>query len=247
MEILEGKVAIITGSSRGIGKGIALELSSYGAKVVINYNDNKEIALETEREIKNAGGNVLLIKADVSILDQAKKLVHQTIEEYGKIDFLINNAGITRDKTFRKMVEDEWRNVIDVNLISVFNMSNSVLPFMINNNFGRIINISSVIGQTGAFGQTNYSASKAGVIGFTKSLALETAKNNITVNAICPGYVETEMVESMPSEILEKIISKIPLRRLGEVHEIAKAVAFLLSDGGYITGQQININGGLHM
>lgn len=247
MDIIEERVAIVTGSSRGIGKAIALELSSNGVRVVINYNNNEAMAIETKREIENNGGNAITVKADVSEFNQAKKLVDETINEYGKIDILINNAGITRDKSFRKMTEDEWRRVIDVNLNSIFNMSNSVLPFMNDKNFGRIINISSVIGQIGAFGQTNYSASKAGIIGFTKSLALETAKNNITVNAICPGYVETEMVGAMPSEVLENITSKIPLRRLGQAQEIAKAVTFLINDGGYVTGQQLNINGGLYM
>lgn len=247
MSIFQEKVAIVTGSSRGIGKAIALELSSHGAQIVINYNSNEELAIETKKEIESHGGTAIIFKADVSDLNQAEKLVDETINVYGKVDFLINNAGITRDKSFRKMEAADWNRVIDVNLNSVFNTSKSVLPFMIEQNFGRIINISSIIGQTGAFGQTNYSASKAGIIGFTKSLALETAKNNITVNAICPGFIETEMVGEMPSEVLDKITSKIPLRRLGQVQEIAKAVTFLIEDGGYITGQQLNINGGLYM
>lgn len=247
MKTLENKTVIVTGSSRGIGKAIAKELATLGASVVINFDKNEQQAYDTKQEIEAVGGKVAVVKADVSDFHQAQQLVQETVDIFGKVDILINNAGITRDRSFRKMTEEEWRRVIDVNLNSTFNMARSVVPFMIEQNYGRIISISSIIGQTGAFGQTNYAASKAGIIGFTKSLALETAKNNITVNAICPGFIATEMVEEMPHDVLEKIKSNIPLRRLGQVQEIAKAVRFLIIDGDYITGQQLNVNGGLFM
>jgi acetoacetyl-CoA reductase len=247
MKTLDNKVAIVTGGSRGIGRGIALELAKNGAKIAINYNSNAAAANELVQEIESFGGVAFASQADISDNSQAKVLVQETIARFGRIDILVNNAGITRDKTFRKMTEEDWREVIDVNLNSVFNTTSAALSTMLEQNYGRIINISSIIGQAGGFGQTNYSASKAGLIGFTKSLAMETARSNITVNAICPGFIETEMVAAMPSEVLEKIVAKVPLRRLGSTEEIARAVYYLVTDGDYITGQQLNINGGLYM
>lgn len=247
MKTLDNKVAIVTGGSRGIGKSIALELARNGAKVVINYNSNADAANQVVDEIMALGGAAFASQADVSDHAQAKVLVEETISRFGKIDILVNNAGITRDRSFLKLTEENWRKVIDVNLNSAFNTISAALPKMVEQKFGRIINISSVIGQSGNIGQTNYAASKAGLIGFTKSLALETANKGITVNAICPGFIETEMVSEIPGEILEKIISKIPQRRLGQSHEIARAVLYLATDGDYITGQQLNVNGGLYM
>lgn len=243
---LSGKVIIVTGGSRGIGAEIAKELAYHGAKVVINYNSSPDRALEVVGEIENFGGVAFASQADVADASQAKVLIEETVNRFGKIDVLVNNAGITRDRTFRKMSEEDWRKVIDVNLNSVYNTTSAALPYMVEQNYGRIINISSIIGQSGGFGQTNYAASKAGMIGFTKSLALETAKNGITVNAICPGFIETDMVGQMPQHVLDQIVSKIPLRRLGRPEEVAKVVVFLI-EADYITGQQININGGLFM
>lgn len=247
MKTLDNKVAIVTGGSRGIGKSIALELARQGAKVVINYNSNADAALEVVKEIEALGSQAYASQADVSDSSQAKVLVDDAIRQFGKVDLLVNNAGITRDRSFLKLTEENWRKVIDVNLNSAFNTTSAVLPSMVEQKFGRIINISSVIGQSGNVGQTNYAASKAGLIGFTKSLALEMANKGVTVNAICPGFIETEMVAEIPAEILGKIVSKIPQRRLGQPQEIARAVVYLASEGDYITGQQLNINGGLYM
>jgi acetoacetyl-CoA reductase len=247
MKTLDNKIAIVTGGSRGIGRAIALELAANGAKVVINYQNNEEAANAVVSEIEKLGGFAITSQADISDSVQAKVLVEETLNQFGKVDILINNAGITRDKTFRKLGEADWRKVIDVNLNSVYNTTSAVLPTMLEQKYGRIINISSIIGQAGGFGQTNYAAAKAGLIGFTKSLALETARSNITVNAVCPGFIETEMVAEMPDEVLSQIVSKIPQRRLGQTAEIARAVYFLVADGNYITGQQLNINGGLYM
>jgi acetoacetyl-CoA reductase len=248
MAELTNKVAIVTGGSRGIGSSIALELAKNGARVVINYNSNSSAADKMVAEIQEVGGEAYAVQADVSNSEDAAKLVQATIEKFGQLDILVNNAGITRDTTFKNMTEEDWRKVIDVNLNSVFNTTSPALPHLIAAEAGRVINISSIIGQFGGFGQTNYSAAKAGLLGFTKSLALEVAaKTNVTVNAICPGYIGTEMVQAIPENVLDKIVAKVPQRRLGKPEEIAKGVVFLCKDGAYITGQELNINGGIYM
>ncbi|MED0738039.1 acetoacetyl-CoA reductase [Aneurinibacillus thermoaerophilus] len=244
---LNGRVAIVTGSSRGIGAAIAKELAAHGVKVVINYSSNREAADATVKEIEQVGGKAFAAQADVSDTVQARVLVEETITKYGKLDILINNAGITRDRTFRKITDEDWNKVIQVNLNSVYNMTTAALSHILESDAGRIINISSIIGQAGGFGQTNYSAAKAGMIGFTKSLALELAKTGTTVNAICPGFIDTEMVQAIPDEIRAQIVAKIPVRRFGLPEEIARGVIYLCQDGEYITGQQLNINGGLYM
>lgn len=243
---LEGKVAIVTGGSRGIGAAIAKELARKGAQVAINYQSNVESADAVVKAIEEEGGNSYAIKADVSNANDIQQFIGAVKERFGKIDILVNNAGITRDKTFRNLSEEDWNEVIDVNLNSVYRTTSVVINEMLEQKYGRIINISSIIGQAGGFGQTNYAASKAGLIGFTKSLALETAKNGITVNAVCPGFIATEMVSAMPEKVLDSIVSKVPMRRLGEVDEIAEAVVYLAT-ANYITGQTINVNGGLYM
>jgi acetoacetyl-CoA reductase len=247
MTNLKDKVAIVTGGSRGIGAAIALELAKNGAKVVINYNIRKELADKVVADINEFGGDAYAVQADVSESNEAAYLVHETINHYGKLDILINNAGITRDSTFKKLNEEDWRKVIDVNLNSVYNNTSAALPYLLESEAGRIINISSIIGQAGGFGQTNYAAAKAGLIGYTKSLALELAKTNVTVNAICPGFIGTEMVQAIPEKVLAGIVEKVPQKRLGKPEEIARGVVFLCKDGDYITGQQLNINGGLYM
>jgi acetoacetyl-CoA reductase len=247
MAELKGKVAIVTGGSRGIGSSIALELAKNGAKVVINYNIRKELADKVVAEINEFGGEAYAVQADVSESNEAAYLVQETINHYGKLDILVNNAGITRDSTFKKLSEEDWRKVIDVNLNSVYNNTSAALPYLLESEAGRIINISSIIGQAGGFGQTNYAAAKAGLIGYTKSLALELAKSNVTVNAICPGFIGTEMVQAIPEKVLAGIVEKVPQKRLGKPEEIARGVVFLCKDGDYITGQQLNINGGLYM
>lgn len=247
MANLNNKVAIVTGGAKGIGEAITRELAKNGVKVVINYNSSVGPAEKLIAELKEAGCEVYAVQADVSNLEQSRKLVEETIQHFGQLDILINNAGITRDKTFKKLSEEDWRTVIDVNLNSVYNTSSAALPHLLESDSGRIINISSIIGQFGGFGQTNYAAAKAGLIGYTKSLALELAKSSVTVNAICPGYIETEMVKEIPEEVREKLIAKVPQRRLGQPEEIARGIIFLCQDGDYITGQQLNINGGIYM
>lgn len=247
MTDLTNKVAIVTGGSRGIGAAIALELAKNGAKVVINYNRSAGSAEQVIEGIKKIGGEAYAVQADVSNSEESENLVKETINHFGRLDILINNAGITRDSTFKKLSEEDWRTVIDVNLNSVYNTSSVALPYLLESDAGRIINISSIIGQAGGFGQTNYAAAKAGIIGYTKSLALELAKSSVTVNSICPGFIDTEMVQEIPENIRENIVAKIPARRFGQPEEIARGVVFLCKDGGYITGQQLNINGGLYM
>ncbi|MEH6947015.1 3-oxoacyl-ACP reductase [Bacillus sp. JJ634] len=247
MTELTNKVAIVTGGSRGIGAAIAMELAKNGAKVVINYNRSAGSAEQVIESIKKIGGEAYAVQADVSNSEESDNLIKETINHFGRLDILINNAGITRDSTFKKLSEEDWRTVIDVNLNSVYNTSSIALPYLLESDAGRIINISSIIGQAGGFGQTNYAAAKAGIIGYTKSLALELARSSVTVNSICPGFIDTEMVQEIPENIRENIVAKIPARRFGQPEEIARGVVFLCKDGGYITGQQLNINGGLYM
>ncbi|MCP8968512.1 acetoacetyl-CoA reductase [Ectobacillus ponti] len=244
---LEGRVAIVTGGAKGIGESITAALAHEGVKVVINYNSSAQAAEELVAKLAAEGYEAYAVQADVSVPEDAKRLVEETVQRFGKVDFLINNAGITRDRSFKKLSREDWDKVIDVNLSSVYNTASAVLPYILESEGGRIINISSIIGQAGGFGQTNYSAAKAGMIGFTKSLALELAKTNVTVNAICPGFINTEMVAEIPANVLDGIVAKIPKKRLGSPDEIARGVLYLCRDGAYITGQQLNINGGLYM
>ena len=238
---LQDKIALVTGSSRGIGKAIAIELTKLGCKVVINYSKDKENAEKVAKEI-----NGITIKADVNNFDECQEMINKIISEHGKIDFLINNAGISSDRTFKKMTKKEWTNVIDVNLNSMFNVTKPVIEEMLKQNNGKIINIASVSGQVGFFGQTNYSAAKAGVIGFTKALSREVASKGITVNAIAPGIIDTGLGKKIPNDVLDKFLENIPSKRIGKPEEVAKAVSFLLNND-YITGQVINVNGGLFM
>ena len=240
------KVILVTGGSRGIGSAISMEMGTIENIIVVNYNHNKDHADKVVDDIKSNGGQALAIQANISLLDDCKRLFDEIHEKLGNVDVLINNAGITRDKSFKKMELEEWNTVIDTNLSSAYNTTKLALPSMLENKFGRIINISSVIGQSGGFGQTNYAAAKAGLIGFSKSLALETAKYGVTVNTICPGFIGTDMVNAMPTEVLNTIISKIPVNRLGIPSEIAKGVRYL-TESAYITVQSLNINGGLYM
>jgi acetoacetyl-CoA reductase len=245
-ETYTNKIALVTGGSRGIGAAISIELGKNGFFVIVNYNHNEEQAIKIVQQIKQNGGEAFAIQGNISNANDCINMVSTINEKYGSISILINNAGITRDRSFRKMSLVEWQEVINTNLSSAFNMCSLVVPKMIENNYGRIINISSVIGQTGGFGQSNYAAAKAGLIGFSKSLALETAKYGITVNNICPGFIGTEMVGAMPEEVLKNIIAKIPINKLGKPEDIADGVLFLIKSG-YMTGQCLNINGGLYM
>lgn len=247
MQDLKGKVAIVTGGSRGIGRHIALQLAQRGADVAINYRSRQSDADETLKEIEATGVRAIAIKADLSKMPEARNMIKKVHEQWGRIDILVNNAGITKDKSMKKLTDDDWNEVLDTNLGSVYATCSEVLNIMLEQKFGRIINITSFVGQAGNFGQANYAASKGGIIAFTKTMALEVAKHNITVNAIAPGFTETEMLAQVPENIREKIIARVPMGRFGQPEEIARAVVFLAAEGDYITGQQINVNGGVYM
>lgn len=277
---LDGKVAMVTGGSRGIGRAIALRMAKEGANVVINYSSAKEHAekvskmidqigtagkldtlhnkindvdsMEDAKEltelIENLGSHSYISQADVSNVEEVNRMQEDVINQFGKVDILINNAGITRDKSFAKMTPGMWRDVLSVNLDGTFYCTKAFIGGMLERKYGRIVNISSVIGRMGSFGQANYTASKAGMIGLTKSLAKEYARKGITVNAIAPGFIETDMVRAVPPEFMKNILAQIPLGRLGQASEVAGAVAYLVSeDGEYITGQVIDVNGGLYI
>jgi acetoacetyl-CoA reductase/3-oxoacyl-[acyl-carrier protein] reductase len=244
---LEGKTALVTGASRGIGRAIALELAQEGAKVAVNYQNNDAKAQEVADAIIKLGGTCLLAKANLANAQEARAMVKRVATQFGRLDVLVNNAGITRDKSLRKMTDEDWMEVIQTNLNGMFFCTSAAIPIMIEQNFGRIVNISSMNGQIGAFGQANYAASKGGIIAFTKTAALELAKANITVNTIAPGFTETDMFAKVPANIQEQIKGRIPVGRFAHPEEIAKAVTFLVADGAYITGQQINVNGGAYM
>jgi len=244
---LKGRVALVTGAARGIGRAVSLELASRGANVALNYHFSREKAQELAAEIRKTGAECLLVQGDVSRKDEAQRVVQEVLEAWKRLDIVVNNAGITRDSSLRKMTEDAWDEVISVNLNGTFYCTKAALPAMIDQKFGRIINISSVVGQAGNFGQANYSASKGAVIAFTKTVALEMARFNITANVIAPGFTSTDMLGKVPDNVLEQIKEKIPLHRFGQPEEIGKAAAFLAAEGDYITGQQLNINGGLYM
>ncbi|WP_339782675.1 3-oxoacyl-[acyl-carrier-protein] reductase [uncultured Marinobacter sp.] len=247
MQDLKGKVAIVTGGSRGIGRHIALQLAQRGADVAINYRSRQSDADETLKEIEATGVRAIAIKADLSKMPEARNVIKKVHEQWGRIDILVNNAGITKDKSMKKLTDDDWNEVLDTNLGSVYATCSEVLNIMLEQKFGRIINITSFVGQAGNFGQANYAASKGGIIAFTKTMALEVAKHNITVNAIAPGFTETEMLAQVPENIREKIVARVPMGRFGQPEEIARAVVFLAAEGDYITGQQINVNGGVYM
>lgn len=247
MQDLKGKVALVTGASRGIGRHIALQLAQRGADVAINYRSRQPEGDEVAREIEATGVRALAFKADLSKMPEARSLVRQVQDEWGRIDILVNNAGITKDKSMKKLTDDDWNDVLDTNLGSVYATCSEVLKIMMDQKYGRIINITSFVGQAGNFGQANYAASKGGIIAFTKTLALEMAKYNITVNAIAPGFTETEMLAQVPENIRQQIIARVPMGRFGQPEEIARAVVFLAAEGDYITGQQINVNGGVYM
>lgn len=246
--ILAGKTALVTGGSRGIGKAIALELASQGANIVVNYTRNAEMAEEVVREIQALGVSAMAIQADVSKAADADKLVEQALATFGQIDFLINNAGITRDTLLIRMKEEDWDEVLQINLKGAFLMTKLVGKAMLKKKSGRIVNITSVVGVMGNAGQANYAASKAGLIGLTKSAAKEFASRGITVNAVAPGFIRTDMTDSLPEEVKAKYAEAIPLGAMGESEDVARTVSFLCSEGSrYITGQVLLVDGGLHI
>lgn len=243
-----GKVALITGATRGIGKQIALTLAKEGYDIAINYRKENEDLENTKKELAEIGVEVLAVQGDVSNYEDCERFVKQVIEKFGHIDVLVNNAGITRDSLLIRMKEEDFKQVVDINLGGTFNVTKNVISYMMKAHSGRIINISSVVGVAGNAGQTNYSASKAGIIGFTKSLAKEVASRNILVNAIAPGFIETDMTSVLKEEIRNEIAKNIPIKRMGSAQEVAKVVKFLASeDSSYITGQVINVDGGMVM
>lgn len=245
---VKDKVAIVTGSSRGIGKQCALAFAEAGAKLVLNYVSNQEAAEITAEEVAAVGSEAIIVQADVKDFEACQALGEEAIKQYGKVDFLVNNAGINRDITFSRMSQEEWSEVINTNLGALFNMSKAVVPHMRDAGSGVIISISSIIGETGNIGQSNYAATKSGMYGFTKSLARELAKDNIRVNTVSPGFVETDMLHTVPPDLLAGIKDDIPMGRFGYADEIALAVLYLCSPAAsWITGANLSINGGHNM
>ena len=246
--LLDGKAALVTGASRGIGRAIALKLAGEGAKVAINYAGNTAKAEAVKAEIEAAGGTAMLVQADVSDAAQVDAMVKSVTEAFGTIDILVNNAGITRDGLLMRMKEEDFDAVLDTNLKGIFHVTKAVSKLMMKKRAGRIVNMASVVGIMGNAGQTNYAAAKAGVIGFTKSAAREFAARGITVNAVAPGFIATDMTAAMPEKAKEATLAAIPLRRMGEPEDVANAVAFLVSDqASYITGQVVKVDGGMVM
>ena len=240
-----GMVSVVTGASRGIGAAIARELAAAGSHVVIDYRVDSAGAASVMGEIRDESHSVESVICDVSDHAAVRDTISAIVARLGRLDILVNNAGILRDRSFLKLSPVEWHEVINVNLHGVMNTCSAALPYMVEKGFGRIVNISSFVAQTGNFGQTNYAAAKAGIIGFTRALALEVATKGITVNAICPGFIETDMWQSIPDKAKESILGRIPMRRVGLPVEVARAVRFLVAEGDYITGQTINVNGGI--
>lgn len=248
MSTLQDRVALVTGGSRGIGRAISLELARQGAAVIINYHTSATAAEEAAQQIISAGGRAAAIQADVSQADQAEALLKKAAEAFAKVDIVVNNAGMTRDGLLMSMKEPDWDSVLDTNLKSAWAVCKAAIRDMIRKRYGRIINITSVVGLSGQAGQTNYAASKAGLIGFTKSLAREVANRNITVNAVAPGFITTDMTSGLRQELLDEIMKRIPAERFGTPEDVAHAVAFLAAEqASYITGQVLSVDGGLVM
>mgnify|MGYP000316139639 FL=1 len=242
------KVAFITGATRGIGRQIAITLAKEGFDIAINYRKENEDLIETKKLVEDQKVKCFTVQGDVSSFEDSERMVKEIIEEFNHIDILVNNAGITKDMLLMRMKKEDFESVIGVNLVGTFNITKNVIPYMMKNRSGRIINVSSVVGISGNAGQTNYSASKAGIIGFTKSLAKEVGSRNILVNAVAPGFIETQMTDVLKEEVKEEISKTIPLKRMGTVEDVANVVKFLASkDSSYITGQVINIDGGMLM
>ncbi|WP_044893800.1 3-oxoacyl-[acyl-carrier-protein] reductase [Bacillus alveayuensis] len=246
--MLQGKVALVTGASRGIGRAIALELARQGAKVAVNYAGSEAKANEVVAEILEMGSEAFAVQADVSKVEAVDNMVKEVLDRFGRIDILVNNAGITRDNLIMRMKEEEWDEVININLKGVFNCTKAVTRPMMKQRYGRIINIASIVGVSGNPGQANYVAAKAGVIGLTKTTAKELASRNITVNAIAPGFITTDMTDKLSEEVREEMLKQIPLARFGEPKDIARVAVFLASDAAdYMTGQTLHVDGGMVM
>src|SRR5690349_3917147 len=245
---LKGRTALVTGGSRGIGRAVAIALADEGADVAINYVSSETAARDVAEHIKKMGRKAMLAQADVSDYPDTFRMAQDVLREFGHLDILVNNAGINSDKTFTKMDHASWRKVLCTNLDGVFNCTKVFVDQMLAQGYGRVVNMTSVIGQIGNFGQANYAASKAGVAAFTKSLAKELASKGVTVNAVAPGFIETEMVAGIPDKVKDRLLAQIPLHRFGTAEEVARAVVYIVSsDGDYITGAELSINGGLLM
>jgi acetoacetyl-CoA reductase len=248
MGTLADAVVVITGAGRGIGHAIAEEMGAGGSRVVVDYAKSREAAEElVARLLEHGAPAAIAVQADVSDAAQAARLIEETIRQFGRIDVLVNNAGINIDRTMKNMTIEEWDKVIQVDLNGYFYTIKAALPYFMQQQSGKIINISSLNGETGSFGQANYAAAKAGIIGLTKTAALELARYNVTVNAICPGYIATEMFATIPEKTRDAILSRVPLRRAGTTQEVARAVRYLIVDGDYYTGESLNMNGGVYM
>lgn len=244
--MLRDKVALVTGGSRGIGRAIVLSLAKEGAKVLINYKGNEKAAMETLEEVKKIGAEGEIFRADVSVEEEVEKMFNFILEKWGRLDILVNNAGITKDNLLIRMKNEEWDQVINTNLKGVFYCTRAAVKIMLKQRYGRIINVSSVIGLRGNIGQANYAAAKAGIIGFTKAVAREVASRGITVNAVAPGFILTDMTEVLSEEMKKKVLEEIPMGRFGNPEDVANAVKFLASDeASYITGVVLSIDGGL--
>ena len=248
MGTLEGAVVVVTGAGRGIGRAIAEELGHERARIVVNYSHSKEAAEDLVARLQQNGSpEAVAVQADVSDALQAARLIEETIQRFGRIDVLVNNAGINVDRSLKNLTPQDWDKVIQVDLNAYFYTLKAALPYFMQQKSGKIINISSVIGQMGNFGQANYAAAKAGIIGFTKTAALELARSNVTVNAIAPGFIATEMFEAIPEKPKEAIVARIPLGRAGTPQEVARAVRYLIVDGDYYTGETFSMNGGIYL
>ena len=244
MEPLAGKVALVTGASRGIGRAIALELAAYGADVAINYFRSPQAAQEVVRQVAQRGRRAIALKANVAREEEARAMVERAVEALGRLDILVNNAGINRDATLLKMTGEQWREVIETNVNGLFYCTSAALPHLIRSGGGKIINIGSILGQLGNIGQINYTTSKAAVVGFTRTAALELLRYNITVNAVCPGFIATEMVAALPEHRRQRLVERVPMGRLGRPEEVAALVRHLVVEQEWTTGQCFSINGG---
>lgn len=246
--LLKDEVAVVTGSSRGIGAATAIKLAEEGADIVVNYNRDQKSAEKTAKKVRELGSQALVIQGNVAEMDDAKNLIKTTIQEFDKIDILINNAGITKDGLLLRMKEKDFSDVINVNLKGTFNCTKQAIRYMMKQRHGKIVNLSSVVGLMGNAGQANYSASKAGIVGFTKSVAKEVSKRGININAVAPGYISTDMTDQLSEQVKEEMLKSIPLDRFGEVEDVANVIMFLVSPlASYVNGQTINIDGGMLM